>query len=248
MSPLSAEAAALQVEELSVTLGQVAIVKGVTFTARAKHVTAIIGPNGAGKTTLLEALVGLRPASAGRITVGGRAPSSFRERAGLFAYLPDQGELPPELDVRTLIEHAERCGRPASITNEVVDRLSIAQLMHKPVGGLSRGERKRLELFCTLLLGRSVVVLDEPFSAFDPLQLREVLAAIRSIVESGAALIASMHQLTDAERVADEILLLAEGEAVAFGSLAELRGRAGGAGTSLEEVFVTLLSRRARVA
>jgi ABC-2 type transport system ATP-binding protein len=111
---------------------------------------------------------------------------------------------------------------------------------------LSRGERQRLALFSTLVLGRPIVVLDEPFSAFDPLQLRDVLGAVRSIAASGAAILASIHQLADAEKVADRVLLLAEGRAVAFGTVAELRAEAGGAERSLEEVFVALLTRSSR--
>lgn len=238
------EVPVLRVEEVSVLVGAIPILNRVTFTAEAKQVTAVIGPNGAGKTTLLEALVGIRPLSTGRVVVDGRGLPSFRECAARCAYLPDQSALPPELDARTLVAHAERCGRGARSAAEVAEMLAIGQLLHKPVGGLSRGEQKRLQLFCTLLLGRSIVVLDEPFSAFDPLQLRDVFTAIRAIVDHGAAVVASIHQLTDAERIAHKVLLLAGGRSLAFGSLSELRGAAGDAELSLEGVFTSLLSRR----
>jgi ABC-2 type transport system ATP-binding protein len=97
-------------------------------------------------------------------------------------------------------------------------------------------------------LGRSIVVLDEPFSAFDPLQLRDIFAAVRTIRDGGAAVVVTIHQLLDAERIADKLLLLAEGKAVAFGSLAELRESARDAELSLEGVFMSLLSRRVRAA
>jgi ABC-2 type transport system ATP-binding protein len=248
VSSAPATAAALRVEELSVSVGAIPILDRVSFTAEAKQVTAIIGPNGAGKTTLLEALVGLRTPRAGQLLVEGRALATFRERAERLAYLPDQSQLPPELAVRTLVEHARRCGRGTKSTTEISEGLAIGQLLHKPVGALSRGEHRRLQLFCTLLLGRAVVVLDEPFSAFDPLQLRDIFAAVRAIAEGGAAIIASIHQLTDAERIANKILLLADGQALAFGSLPELRNSAGDPDLSLEQVFISLLSRRARAA
>lgn len=242
------ESPALRVEAVSVLVGAISILNRVTFTVEAKQVTAVIGPNGAGKTTLLEALVGIRSVSTGRVVVDGRALPSFRERAARFAYLPDQSALPPELDVRTLVAHAERCSNRTTSTTEIAETLAIGQLLHKPVGGLSQGEQKRLQLFCTLLLGRTIVVLDEPFSAFDPLQLRDVFAAIRAIADSGAAVVASMHQLTDAERIANKVLLLAGGQSLAFGSLGELREAAGDANLSLEGVFMSLLSRRGRAA
>jgi ABC-type multidrug transport system ATPase subunit len=116
-------------------------------------------------------------------------------------------------------------------------------LLDLGAGVLSRGERQRLALFSALVLGRPIVVLDEPFSAFDPLQLRDVLKAVRSMASSGTTILASIHQLADAEKIADRVLLLAEGRAIAFGSPAELKARAGHADMTLEEVFVTLLER-----
>jgi ABC-type multidrug transport system ATPase subunit len=248
MSSIRPEAVVLRVEELSVSVGASLIVDRVSFTAEAKQVTAVIGPNGAGKTTLLEALVGLRATTNGGVIVDGRMSRTFRERAARFAYLPDQSKLPPELDVRTLVAHAERCSCGPQLPQNVAELLAIGQLLPKPVGGLSQGEQKRLQLFCTLLLGRSIVVLDEPFSAFDPLQLRDIFAAVRTIRDAGAAVVVTIHQLVDAERIADKLLLLAEGKAVAFGSLAELRESAGDAELSLEGVFMSLLSRRVRAA
>jgi ABC-2 type transport system ATP-binding protein len=74
--------------------------------------------------------------------------------------------------------------------------------------------------------------------------LRDVLTAIRSIAASGAIILASIHQLADAEKIADRVLLLAGGRAIAFGTAAELRAKAGRADMTLEEVFLTLLARR----
>ncbi|HET7541018.1 MAG TPA: ABC transporter ATP-binding protein [Polyangiaceae bacterium] len=244
----SSALATLRVEHLSVNTSSLSLLRSVNLTAQQKELTAVIGPNGAGKTTLLEAIVGLRHASSGQVTINGLRLQGFRQRAAQFAYLPDHSELPPELSVRTLVEHAERSRSGIANSPKIAELLAIAQLLHKPVGVLSQGERKRLQIFCTLLLGRPFAVLDEPFSSFDPLQLRDVLAAIRATLDSGVGVIASIHQLTDAERIADKLLLLAAGRAVAFGSLSELRETAGDAGASLEQVFMTLLSRSSHAA
>jgi ABC-type multidrug transport system ATPase subunit len=120
--------------------------------------------------------------------------------------------------------------------------------LDKGAAVLSRGERQRLLLFCTLVLGRRVVVLDEPFSAFDPLQLEKVQLALRCVTRAGGAILASIHQLTDAEQIADRVLLLAQGRALAFGTLAELRAEAGEPQMTLREVFLTLLTRSAGTA
>src|SRR4029079_15536188 len=93
-------------------------------------------------------------------------------------------------------------------------------------GVLSRGEKQRVALFLVLAVARPVVVLDEPFNAFDPLQLRDVFAAIELVADAGASLIATVHQLGDAEKVADRFLLLAGGQRVARGDLESLRAEA----------------------
>jgi ABC-type multidrug transport system ATPase subunit len=175
--------------------------------------------------------------TAGSVQVNGRPLAAFADFARTFAFLPDAGLLPPEATVRTLVEHAERTSaRPIATLRE---GLAIEPLLSKPVGILSRGEHQRVALFCTLVLGRSVVVLDEPFSAFDPLQLRNVLGVIREVAAS-TAVVASIHQLSDAERIADRILLLVEGKKLAFGDRASLESSAGHSG-SLDEIFVALL-------
>ena len=237
----------LSVENVSVHAGGRTLVKGVSFTGRAGELTAVIGPNGAGKTSLLEAMLGLR-ATEGVVRLSGEPLRRFADRARAFAYLPDQAELPAEARVRTLVEHAQAYARGTVDAVELRRLLAIEPLLEQGAGVLSHGERQRVALFSALVLGRPVVVLDEPFSAFDPLQLRDVLGAMRSILASGTTIVASIHQLHDAAAVADRILLMAEGRALAFGTRAELAAEAGMGAASLEEIFIELLSRRARAA
>jgi ABC-2 type transport system ATP-binding protein len=236
----------LAVEHLSVRAGARLVLDRVSFTAQSGEITAVIGPNGAGKTSLLETIVGLRSPESGSVRVTGKALPSFGARARTFAYLPDQSELAAEARVGTLIDHALGCATSAVSVAELRSLLAIDRLLDLGAGVLSRGERQRVLLFCTLVLGRPIVVLDEPFSAFDPLQLRDVVLAIRSIAQGGTAVLASIHQLADAEKIADRILLLAEGRAVAFGTASELKVEAGSVAMPLEEVFIAFLARRSR--
>jgi len=237
----------LSVDNACVRAGGLTLVDGVSFTARAGELTAVIGPNGAGKTSLLEAVVGVRPAE-GVVRVAGEPLRRFAARARAFAYLPDQPELPAEASVRTLVVHAQALATGRADTVVLRRALDVNPLLEKGAGVLSRGERQRVALFSTLVLGRAIAVLDEPFSAFDPLQLRDVLAAVRSVLAQGTAVVASVHQLSDAEKIADRVLLMAKGRALAFGTLAELRAEAGNSDLSLEEIFIELLSRSDRAA
>lgn len=138
-------------------------------------------------------------------------------------------------------EHASAHASRGVEIRSLMGGLTLAPLLANPVGILSRGERQRVALFCALALGRPVAVLDEPFSAFDPLQLRKVLRTVRHAIGSTTAVVASIHQLADAENVADRILMLAEGRMVAFGDLAALRDRVRNPEASLEGIFVSLL-------
>jgi ABC-2 type transport system ATP-binding protein len=238
---MTAEPIALEVGGLGARVGVRWIVRDVSFEARPGEVVAVIGPNGAGKTTLLETIVGLRPANAGTVRVHRRELVKFVEFARAFSFLPDAGSLPPEATVGILLEHASAHAPRGFGTRGLRQGLTLEPLLAKPAGILSRGEHQRVALFCALALGRTVAVLDEPFSPFDPRQLHKVLATVRDAIGSTTAVVASIHQLADAERVADRILILAEGRMVAFGDLAALREHVGNAEASLEGVFISLL-------
>jgi len=96
-------------------------------------------------------------------------------------------------------------------------------------------------LYGALCAARPVTVLDEPLGVFDPLQLEDVLVVLRARARAGTALLLSVHQMSDAEKIASRVLVLDAGRMVAFGPLAELRARVGRADASLEDIFIALL-------
>ena len=181
----------LEVRDITVRAGSRTLLDGVSFDATAGEVVAVIGPNGAGKTTLLEAVTGLRETDRGAVTFRGGTLRSLPERARTFAFLPDGGELPAELRVQDVVSHALSFRpRASEMVRDIGKVLELEALNEMPAGVLSRGERQRVALFCALAVERPVVILDEPFGAFDPLKLRDVLAVVRRVAESGAAVIA----------------------------------------------------------
>jgi len=239
----------LTVRDIVVRVGARTLLDGVGFEASPGEIIAVIGPNGAGKTSLLEAVLGLRRTHAGSVHVAGKPLVTFFERARAFAYLPDATELAPELDVRAVVKHAlARRARATSLVERLREELGVTSLLDEPCGVLSRGERQRVGLFAALAVDRPVVILDEPFSAFDPLQLQDVFAAVKHVADSGASIVATVHQLGDAGKIADRFLLLAEGRSVAWGDLAALRSEAGLPHGTLEDAFMALLQRRVRAA
>jgi ABC-2 type transport system ATP-binding protein len=201
------------------------LVDDVSFDARPGEILAVLGPNGAGKTTLLEAVAGLRPCE-GTVRHEGRALDGFRARAQTFAFMPDDAVLPEEMSVELFLrgEHGSSLG--------------LERIWSRSPGRLSRGEAKRVWLAWALAQERPVTILDEPFGAFDPLELDRIIAVVQGHARRGGAVIASIHQMSTAMRVADRIALLAAGRLVAEGTLDELRARAGTReDASLEDVF-----------
>jgi len=212
----------LSVSGMSVVRGNTRVVSDVNFEAKAGEIVAVVGPNGAGKTSLLEAMCMLLPRT-GHVSYEGRKLETFAEHARVFSFMPDETIAPDELDVR--------------------DVVSSDDIANAPLSSLSRGERKRVEISIALALDRPVVLLDEPFGAFDPLQLDRMFDLVRSRAKKGQTFICSIHQLADAERVADRILLIARGRALAFGTMDEIRKKASlDASASLERVLRALLS------
>ncbi|MBI3554427.1 MAG: ABC transporter ATP-binding protein [Elusimicrobia bacterium] len=229
----------LEAEGISKSFGAFKALEGAALDVRPREILGIIGPNGAGKTTLLESLAGLVPVDAGEVRSHGRALAPHRRKEALF-YMPDGARPFGEQTAGALIDLFADLYRAADGRKEVlIERLGLASSLRKRAEELSKGTLKRLLLAMGLLTPQQILLLDEPFDGLDPHQVRAVMALLRETREAGRSLVLSIHQLPDAERVCDRLLLLCAGKVVGFGTLDELRAKAGSAG-SLEEVFFAL--------
>jgi len=243
--PETASGGGLAVRGISVRRAGRTVLDQVSFTLDRGQIIAVIGANGAGKTTLLEAVVGSVRPDCGSVELGARALRSFAARARVFSFMPDNAEPPAEVRVPALIAYAARFGMvPMNRARQLAERMGLLMLGSARAGELSRGEKRRLLLFAALCTDRPVVVLDEPLGTFDPLQLLDVLEVLRECARAGAALLLSVHQLSDAEKIAERVLILDQGQMVAGGTLSELRASVGRPGASLEAVFLAILEQR----
>ena len=197
---------------------------------RGSHV-ALLGPSGGGKSTVLRLLLGLVPADAGEVRLDGKTldAKGFRDLRRTVGYLTQDGALWPHLTAR---ENAElwprelrwRAEAIAQRTEALCDRMRIPrELLDRYPFALSGGQRQRVALMRALFLGPSLLLLDEPLAALDPitrLDLQDELVAL--IAELGATSILVTHDLHEATRLADEIVLLRDGRVLQRGTMRAL--------------------------
>ena len=234
----------LKVSGLSKRFGRFDALEDVGFELRAGEVLGLIGPNGAGKTTLFECLAGVLPSNGGLVQIGDRQidPS---ERASLLFYLPDGIAPWSAQSVRWVLDFTIGFfGGDRSIRNELVEQLALKQLLHQPLGTLSKGQRKRVLLTIGMTTPQPVLLADEPFDGLDLHQTREVAAMLHAHARRGRTLFLSIHQISDAERVCDRFVLLSSGHVCGEGTLQQVAAlaasRTGAASAGLEEVFLAL--------
>ena len=131
-------------------------------------------------------------------------------------------------------------GRPKGAGAALASELKLDGLMQSRIGSLSKGEAKRALLALGLVTPHPLLLLDEPFDGLDFRQTRDVMALLRAVPQQGRTLFVSIHQLTDAARMCDRLVLLSRGKVVGEGTLPELRMLAGLEEGGLEEVFLAL--------
>jgi ABC-2 type transport system ATP-binding protein len=219
---------AVEVDSLDMRYGDVVAVQGLSFAAGAGAVTCVLGRNGAGKTSTIEALEGLRRPDGGRLSVLGFDPQ--RDHAALVlrvgVMLQEIG-LPPAVRVGELA----RCTAdlyPASVdVGELLERLDLVRLERRTIRQLSGGEQRRLAMALALVGRPQVVFLDEPTAGVDADGREVIRQIIGELRDDGVAVLLTTHDLTEAERVADEFVVIESGRLRAQGTLDDLRSWGG---------------------
>ena len=216
----------LSAANLSVRLGDKAVLDGVGAVFAPGLVTAVVGPNGAGKSTLLDCLAALRTPDAGRVTLDERALGDLppRERARRIAYLPQNAEIAWAVDGRTFVglgrtPYVGAWGLTAEDRAAVDRALTVAGVQAfagRVVSTLSGGERARV-LIARALAGDPLWLLaDEPLAGLDPGHVLDACDLFRRLAdEEGRGVILTLHDLDAALRVADRVIVLAEGRVLA---------------------------------
>jgi ABC-2 type transport system ATP-binding protein len=227
----------LRIEGITKKFRDRTVLRDVSFTVHAGEVLGLIGPNGAGKTTLFECLAGLIPANAENLKYRGQVLSPLKRKEALF-YLPDAIVPWAEQTVESVLRFFEKLyGASAS---EFAGPLRLPELMKSRMASLSKGERKRTLLALGLMTPHPLLLLDEPFDGLDLRQTRDVMDLLKQQAAKGRTLMLSIHQLVDAGRVCDRLVLLSDGNVVGEGTIPELQTTAGLSDGGVEEIFLAL--------
>ena len=230
----------MQVTGLTKTYGDQRALADISFSVCSGEILGLIGPNGAGKTTLLEAIAGILPADKGEILWRGMSLPASKRRDFIF-YLPD-GLRPwdDQYVARVLEFFADVYHCMAEYVAEGVHAVGLYPVLRKRVNALSKGFARRLMLALALLTPHPLLLMDEPFDGFDLRQTREIMELLRRIAANGRTFVLAIHQLADAQRIADRVVLLADGRLRGAGNLDELRARTSFPHGSLEEILLAL--------
>jgi ABC-2 type transport system ATP-binding protein len=212
---------ALRAEALSKNYGTRRALQDVSFSAAPGELLAIIGPNGAGKTTLLQILAGALAPTTGNVSLDRRA----------VGWVPQQPAVYSKLSVREnlhLFARLEKVPDVAATVQRMLDQAGLSDRADDVVGTLSGGNRQRVNVAVGLLADPPVLLLDEPSTALDPRQRERLWEFVSALArDGGTTVVYSTHNVAEAERYADRLLVLADGELLFAGTPAELERATG---------------------
>ncbi len=223
------DGAVLGADGLSKRFGARVAVSEVTFDVQPAELVALIGPNGAGKTTLLSLLAGVLDPDGGSVRGEGRV-----------GWVPQQPAVYSKLTVAenlALWARLERVGDLKETVARMLAQTALAERAGDQVGSLSGGNRQRVNIAVGMLSAPAVLLLDEPSAALDPIQRGRLWEFVRGLTAHGTSVVFSTHNVSEAERYAQRVLVLREGELIFDGPSRALARE----GIDFEEAFVEFL-------
>jgi iron complex transport system ATP-binding protein len=211
--------APLQLDALTVVIGGRRICAALDAAVGAGELVAVLGPNGAGKSTLLHTLAGLYPATSGVVRLAGDALAALprrrvAQRLGLMMQHHEDPFPATVLETALIGRHPHigfwmwESAEDVARAREALARFDLAGFEDRDVHTLSGGERRRLAAATVVVQDPLVFLLDEPTDGLDPRHAAQLLASFRALADAGRAVVVSMHDVNEATRVADRVLLL----------------------------------------
>jgi len=211
----------LRLDHVVKKFGETHAVKNISLEIPKGEICGLLGPNGAGKTTLIRMIMDIFKPDSGTITLTSGLSS---ERKNHIGYLPEERGLYSEVKVReTLIYFAELKGltraEACANTDHFLERMEMTGVAQSKIGKLSKGNQQKIQLISAIVAKPELLILDEPFSGLDPVNMALVTDVIRELRSDGVSIVLSTHQMATAESFCQEIFLINKGELILSGAL-----------------------------
>lgn len=206
-------------------------VDNISLTVNPGKIFGLLGPNGAGKTTTIRTILNIIKPTSGEIIFNDK-PITY-EYYNIIGYLPEERGLYKRskvIDVLVYFAALKNLSRK-NATNFAISwlkKLNILEYRDKKIEQLSKGNQQKIQLIAAIIHNPSLLILDEPFTGFDPINQQEVKDIILSFVSEGKTIILSTHQMELAEKLCEDILLIDNGKEVSSGKLSEIKKNFGG--------------------
>ena len=236
-TPPAPSASTLAAHALTKRFGDRAALKRVSFELRSGELVGIVGPNGAGKTTLLSILAGVLDADEGELSRPGAEAGWVPQQLALYSKLSVAENL-------RLFARLERVSDVESAVERLLEQTGLRDRAGEEVGRLSGGNQQRVNIAIGLLSQPSVLLLDEPSASLDPRQRERLWEFISALANRGTTVVFSTHNVTEVERYATRVLLLADGELLFTGTSTELEQAVGGDPRDFETALNHFLHQR----
>jgi len=218
----------LIVTAINKAYSSVQAVKNVSFHINSGEIFALLGPNGAGKSSIIRMLVGMTKPDSGSIMISYQSQHYDHVPRRLLGYLPEDRGLYPDKSIeKNLLYLAQLHGlsksKALSEMDYWLDVFELTQRRHDELKQLSKGNQQKVQLIAAVLHQPALVILDEPFSGLDPINQEKVVLFLQQLKAKGMTVILSAHQMAMVEKLADHMLLMAQGQVVLAGTLQQIQ-------------------------
>ena len=230
---------AVSLSHFKMKFGSKTVIKDLSFEVYKGEVFGFLGSNGSGKTTTIRALLGLYQPTGGKLLVDGQP---FSVSSGIkLGYLPEERGLYKKESVIDVMQYFGQLKGLSRLESKAraetyLERVRLSDKANTQIDKLSGGQQQKIQLGITIMNDPELLILDEPTKGFDPVNRRLLMDIIEEHQANGATVIFVTHQMEEVERLCDRIILLKDGVSRAYGTIADVKKKFGGA--SLDDIFI----------
>ena len=216
----------INVQNITKKFGEQIAVNDVSFEVESGEIFGLLGPNGAGKTTSIRIILDIFKPDSGSVSIlGGPMTEDKKDRIG---YLPEERGLYQDLQLENCLVYLATlkgldAGTAKSRIDTYLERFELGDSRKKKLKELSKGMQQKAQLIATLVHKPEVIIIDEPFSALDPVNTQVVKDLLREEREAGRTIIMCTHQMHQVEELCDRLVLIDRGQTMLYGSLQDIR-------------------------